>query len=168
MEMNIPIGLCDITYDGQTHYNLASEAIFRAEPTYETIRFGALKKGHLLTDYIVSFEFNLSEESYNTLKLSNASLVNYKGGMYDNPLRKLSIEGKPLTIHPVDYGNSKEYDITIFKAIIDPKKAFERVYSKGTEMINIRFLGQPAQQINRSGFNSFYYIGDTVKAGISL
>ncbi len=166
--MNIPLGLCDITYDGVTHSNLASEAIFKAQPTYEVIPYGVMQKDYILTDYKVTLDFALSEESYQTLKLANASLVDDGNGMYDNPSRDDLTDGKPLIIHPVYLGENKEYDITIFSAYVDPEKSFERTYSKGLDMIEVRFIGQPAHQFDNNGFNSHFYIGDAEKAGVTL
>jgi len=55
-EIRIPFGLCDITFDGMTHSNMASEAVFEVEPTYEKVRFSQMQNKYFLTDYIVSLD----------------------------------------------------------------------------------------------------------------
>lgn len=164
-DIRIPVGLCDVTYNDVTYQSLASEAVFEVAPSYQTVKVGALGKMYLLEDYEVSLTIALTEESYNTLKLSNPALKDYKGGLYDNPAL-VNQQGKRLIIHPVNAGNSKEYDITIFNAIIDPENGFTRTYQKGVDMINVRFIGQPGKSINENVFQSFYFIGDTAEAGV--
>jgi len=165
-DIRIPIGLCDVTYDGVTHTNLADEAMFEAKPTYQTLKGGQFNKHYILEDYRVSFELYLSEESYDTLKLANPSLKEYNGGLYDNP-SNVNQNGKQLVIHPSEAGESKDYDITIFSAIIDPKQPYSKTYKKGLDMVKVRFLGQPDKNINGNEFKSYYFIGDTVEAGVN-
>lgn len=157
-EIHIPFGLCDITYDGITHSNLADEAVFNVEPVYETVRFGHFQKKYFLTDYTVSLEIALTEENYQNLKLAFPALKDLNGGLYDDPTN-VNLEGKQLTIHPVE-ADSKEYDITVFSVIIDPEKPFTRTYSKEADMITVKFLGQPSRNFGTDNFKSFFYIGD--------
>lgn len=156
---NIALGLCDVIYDGKTYSQLASEAVFNAEPEYEVVNGGKLQKFYILKDYHVSVEFSLHEESYETLKLANPSLESFgDGGLYDNPQRKQ--EGKLLTLHPVSQGNDNHLDVNIFSAIVDPEKSFTRTYDKGVDELEVRFIGQPSKSFNKNEFESFYYIGD--------
>ncbi|WP_163581112.1 hypothetical protein [Gracilibacillus saliphilus] len=165
--MKLPYGLCDVTYNGITYKNLASESTFNAEPTYEILKGGIGKKFYFLTDYQVSLDIELNEENYDTLKLSNPALKDYNNGLYDKPTNVNPV-GKLLTIHPVDAGHNKKYDITIFKAIIDPEKGFDRTFGKELDTIKVRFIGKPAKNINREIFKSYFFIGDLDQAGVSL
>jgi hypothetical protein len=163
--MRIPIGLCDVTYNGITHTALADEAIFEAKPKYSIVRKGQMEKIPLLEDYDVSLQLYLHEETYETMKLANPSLHDYNGGLFDDPT-KVNLIGKQLTIHPAEAGDSKEYDITLFSAILDYEQSYKRVFRKGIDTISIRFLGQPSKQINGNKFKSYYFIGDVVGAGV--
>ncbi|AIF45431.1 hypothetical protein [Virgibacillus sp. SK37] len=163
--LRIPVGLCDITYDGKTYSNLGSEALFETDKKYKKMNHGQQQIKYMLEEYVVSLTLSLSEENYETLKLADQSLKDYSGGLYDNP-SKIDYDGKELIIHPVESGNDKTYDIVIFKAIVDPENPMIRTFSKGADTINIRFLGQPSKQIAGNTFKSYYFIGDPVKAGV--
>lgn len=161
----VPIGLCDITIDGETYYSLGDDAYFRVQPTYETYRYGKMQKGYILTDYVVSFEFSLEQVNYDVLKMA-MSVHEYGNGLYDDPSSINFQEGKQVIIHPVDLGNNKDYDITLFSAIVDPEQEFEKVYGRGVNPISIRLIALPHRSFNGSNFNSFYFIGDAEKAGV--
>ncbi|WP_373892772.1 hypothetical protein [Virgibacillus sp. CBA3643] len=165
--MRVPIGVCDVVFRGQTYFQLADAAVFEAMPTYETLSMGQFEKRHILSDYLVSLDLSLNDENYDTLKLAYPALKDYGAGLYDNP-SMVNYEGEPLIIHPISMGDDKEYDITIFSAILDPEKGLTRTYAKGVDAISIRFLGQPSEKINGNKFKSYFFIGDTEGAGIQL
>jgi hypothetical protein len=122
--------------------------------------------GYLVADYQVSLNLSLHEETYENMKLAYPALqTDSYGGMYDNP-SKINYTGQPLTIHPLESGDSKEYNITIISAIVDPEKLYKRVYGKEQDSLIIRFKGLPAKQFTGETFKSYFYIGDAVKAGV--
>ena len=169
-DIRIPFGLCDVAYNGVTYTQLADEATFEAIPKYTKLQHGQFEKIPMLEDYEVSLQLYLNEEKYETLLLSNPSLklleVNSVNlGLYDDP-SSINLQGQPLTIHPVEAGSSKEYDITIFKAIVDYEQSYKRVFRRGIDTLSIRFIGQPSKQINGNVFKSYYFIGDVVRAGV--
>lgn len=164
--MSLSIGICDITIDGNTYYNLGSDAIFTAQPTYETYRYGKMKKGYILLDYFVALDFTLSHENYDILKMALPALRDFESGLYDNPSNINYEYGKQVIIHPVDLGESKEYDITLFNAIPDPEQEFEKIYGKGVNPISIRLLALPTKKFEDNEFNSYFFIGDAEKAGV--
>lgn len=166
-DIRVPLGVCDVTFQEQTYFQLADAAVFEAIPTYDNVRAGQFQKLYMVTDYVVSLDLMLNDENYNTLKLSYPALQDYKNGLYDNPA-KVNYHGEPLVIHPVEAGESKEYDITIFSAILDPEKGYTRTYSKGLDMVSIRFLGQPAKRFEGNAFKSYFFIGDTDEAGVKI
>lgn len=166
-ELRIPFGLCDVIFDGVSLTNLADKAVFQAIPSYKKLHGGKGNtiKRYLLEDYKVSMTLSLTNESYETFKLTSPSLKDFSNGLYDNP-SKVDISGKVLTIHPRFVGNIKDYDITLFSAIVDPEQSFVRTYDKNLDKFEIKFIGQPAKDINNEGFNSYFYIGDAEKAGV--
>jgi hypothetical protein len=167
-EIRLPYGLCDITYDGKTYSNLADEAEFQVIPKYQKLKIGngLGEFKYLLEDYYVSLSVVLTEENYETLKLANPSLQNYGGGFYDDPTR-VNGEGKPLIIHPSNVDESiKDYDITIFRAVIDPESPYNRIFSKGIDKVRVNFIGKPYITLGNSKFKSYFFIGDTQKAGV--
>lgn len=165
-KIRLPYGLCKVTYDGEQLEYLADKVVFEARPKYQTLKVGKGEKRFLLEDYEVSLTMSLSNEQYETLKLANPSLQDHEHGMYDNP-SAVNKKGKKLTIHPYEAGESKEFDLTIFSAIVDPKQPYIRTYDKKMDKVRIRFLGQPARQMSDSKFKSYYFIGDVEKVGDS-
>lgn len=164
MSNNIRFGFCDVTYNGITYNNLADKAVFQAIPTYTKMFGGSPKKTYyLLEEYTVSLTLSLNFESYETLKLSFPAFKDYQNGMYDAP-NKVNEEGTLLTIHPRSYGSNKNFDITMFLAIVDPEMGFNRTFDKSLDKINVRFLGQPSKKINED--NTYFFIGDAMKAGV--
>lgn len=163
---HIPIGLCDITINGETYYSLGDDAYFRVQPAYETYRYGKMQKGYILSDYVVSFEFSLDQINYDVLKMA-MSLQEYENGFYDDPSAINFEHGKQVIIHPVDLGDNKDYDITLFSAIVDPEQELEKVYSKSVNPIRIRLIALPHKSFKDSNFNSHYFIGDAEKAGVT-
>ncbi len=164
-DIRIPLGLCEVSYDGQQIKYLADKVVFEAKPKYQTMQAGQ-GKGYILEDYEVSLTMSVSNELYETMKLANPSLIDHAHGMFDNPT-EVNKKGKQLTIHPYEAGDSKKYDITIFSAIVDPKQPYIRAFDKKMDKVKIRFLGQPSKQMSDSKFKSYYFIGDVEKVGDS-
>ncbi|MEB1806598.1 MAG: hypothetical protein LPK26_04695 [Bacillaceae bacterium] len=159
-DIRLPIGLCEITYDGVKLSNLADKVVFEAIPKYQKLRAGKMVKRYLLEDYNVSLTMSISNETYQTMKLANPALKDHEHGLYDNP-SGVQRQGKQITIHPYHAGDSKEYDITIFSAIPDPEQPYVRTYDKKQDKVNIRFIGQPSKSFEGEDlFKSFYFIGD--------
>ena len=159
MPINIPFGLCQITYGDINLPIQADEAIFEAIPTYKKIRGGVLGKSvqYLLADYDVTFDVSFNKENYDILKLHYPVLNDLNDGLVDNPNR-VDTTGKRLVIHPLGT-DSKEYDLTIFKAYIEPM-TFRREYKKETDKFNVKFVGKPVV-FNRKLEHSYFYIGDS-------
>ncbi|UNC92712.1 hypothetical protein [Candidatus Contubernalis alkaliaceticus] len=163
-EIRIPIGLCKLIYGTQTLNNLADRAVFQAIPKYKQLFGGKgnTTQKYLLEKYDVSMIVSLTEENYDTLKLSIPYLETYEQGFYDNP-NNPNMEGKPLIIHPSEAGETKEYDIVILDAILNPEKPFVRTYDKRVDKINVHFLGRP---VMRNDKLSYFFIGDWDSSGV--
>jgi hypothetical protein len=165
-EIRIPYGQCEITY-GDTKLKYLAEAVeFNAVPEYEKYSYGQFQIAYLLKNYTVTLDLELQEETYENMKLSFAGFKEDElGGMYDDP-SNVDTTGKLLTIHPLESGNSKEFDLTIFRAIVDPEHTYKRVYGKEKDTISVRFIGLPTKPFGDGHFKSAFYIGDAEKAGV--
>lgn len=165
--IHLPIGLCEITYDNIKLPNQGSEAVFSAIPTYIKL-YGDQHnqvKGYLLEQYEVSFEVAIDKETYDVLKLAIPTVQEHEHGLYDQP-SKVNMEGKQLIVHPYSAGESKEYDICIWNAIIDPEVEFRRVYDKMMNPILLRFIGKPVKHHRDKKLNnSYFFVGDWSKVG---
>lgn len=164
-DIHIPIGLCEITFGGEEIRYLADKAEFNAIPSYDKFKAGYFEKVYMLKDYAVTFEVSLAEESYKNIQMSAPFLKTGKFGLYDNP-QHVNQQGKPLIIHPLDAGASKEYDIVIFNAIVDPENSYVRTYDKKQDSLSVRFLGLPSSTIGQGNFKSYFFIGDWEKEGV--
>lgn len=165
-DINIPFGLCEITYDGSKLPMMADEGIFSAIPIYQKLFGGALNSevNYLLQSYQVSFTVTINEESYNSLKLHMPSLESHEHGLYDNP-SNVNTKGKKLIIHP--YGaDSREFDICIWNAYISPDTEFNRTFKKESDGFEVTFVGKPVKQhTDKNLENSYFFIGDWSKVG---
>jgi hypothetical protein len=164
-DIHIPIGLCSIKFGNDSINYLADKAEFNAIPTYKKLKKGQFENCYLLEDYSVTFSIFLSEESYKNIQLSSPFLQKASNGLYDNP-NKVNLKGLPVIIHPLDSGDSKEYDIVIFNAIVDPENPYTRIYDKGMDRLNVKFIGLPGKSFNNQIFKSYFYIGDWEQAGV--
>jgi hypothetical protein len=164
-DIKIPIGLCEITYGDTVLKRFADKAQFQAIPTYKKMYKGFEDRAYLLEAYEVSLTLSLTEETYQNLLLAIPHLQQYQEGYYDNP-SKVDTMGKTLIIHPLQAGNSKEYDIVIFRAIPDPEQLFTRTYDKKQDSISVKFIGLPGKQINGEKFKSYFFIGDWQTSGV--
>lgn len=166
-DFNIPVGMCEITYGDIILPSIGSEGVFQATPKYKKAFGGRLNstQKYLLEDYDVSFEVSFEQESIEMLTFYMPTLQMHENGMYDNP-QNVNMSGKQLIIHPYLANGSKQYDICIWNAYIDPETSFQRVFSKETNKYKVRFIGKIADY--RGGIvNSYFYIGDWSKVGVS-
>ncbi|MEC1786085.1 hypothetical protein [Schinkia azotoformans] len=161
-ELRIPIGFCEITYDSKVLRFFADECEFKAIPKYKKMYSGFDEVGYILEEYDVSLTVPLVEETYETLKMAIYNFDHELNGFYDNPTQ-VNSEGKPLIIHPIDIGATKEYDIVILNAFIDPEMGFNRVFKKEQDSISIRFKGK-SKKINDK--LHWFYIGDWSASGV--
>ncbi|MBU9714419.1 hypothetical protein [Evansella tamaricis] len=161
-KIRLPIGLCQVTYDGVSLSPLAEKVVFEAIPKYQELKGGQMQTFYLFEDYKVMLTMSISNETYETMKLSNPGLQDHEHGLYDNPA-KIERDGKQITIHPYDAGESKEYDITIFSAIPDPNIPFKKTYDKRQDKVRLRFIGQPSKSFDDNKLKSYYFIGDYEK-----
>jgi hypothetical protein len=161
-------GLCDVTWN--THnfnqYKLSGEVTFNAIPKYQKIFGGKgnTVKGYLLESYDVNLSLSIDSETYNTLKLAIPHFDETVNGFYDNP-SNVNMVGSPLVVHPYRSGVSKEYDITILSAYLDPEQPYERVYDKRKSTIELKFIGQPVER-DYGQIQSYFFIGDWEAEGI--
>ncbi|WP_286231315.1 hypothetical protein [Neobacillus mesonae] len=167
--LNIPFGLCKITYGGTVLPSIGSAGEFKAIPKYEVPTSGALnhKKHYILTEYNVIFEVSLENESYETLKLHMPTLQSHEYGLFDSP-SNVNTTGKRLIIHPYTAGESKEFDLCIWDAYLDPETEFNRKYDKVTNKFNVRFIANRFENsVDTRLANSYFFIGDWSKVGVS-
>lgn len=175
-DVRIPIGNCEISYNGMKLNRFADSAKFEAIPKYKVTSGGALQgeRLYILEEYNVSVIVSLAYESYDTLKMAMPLLKEYHDGllqsnhsastMFENGRARKDI---PLIIHPIDAGDSKEFDICIFRAIIDPENKYTRTYDiRKQDKIDVKFIGLPARQYKDEINKSYFYIGDWEKAGV--
>lgn len=164
---NIPYGLCDITYDGVRMPLMGSDAVFNAIPKYIPLYGGYMNttQGYILEEYQVSFTVSFSSQSYETLKLHFQQLQDHKHGMYDNPT-KVNMQGRKLVVHPKAAKNSKEFDLCIWEAYLDPENGFDRIFDKNADSFRVKFIGKPVKQSkDRDIVHSYFFIGDHEKVG---
>jgi hypothetical protein len=165
LDLNLPFGLCEITYGDITLPSMGSEGTFSAIPKYQKVIGGRMNSetNYLLEEYNVSFEVSFEQESVELLQLYMPSLQSEGNGLYDNP-NKVNIDTRRLVIHPYT-ANGKETDICIWNAYIDPETGFQKIFGKDTNKYKVKFIGKP----NKGGnvVNSYFYIGDWSKVGVS-
>lgn len=84
--INIPFGLCSITYDDVKLPAMADEGLFTAIPSYRKMFGGALNstQGYILESYDVRFTVRVNDESYSALKLHMQTLRSHEHGLYDD------------------------------------------------------------------------------------
>lgn len=165
--LNIPYGLCKITFGDTILPAMGSEGIFQATPKYRILNGGAVgnKKNYLLEDYRVSFEVSLEHESYQTLKMHMQTLQEHEHGLFDAP-HKVNTNGKILIIHPHAAGESQAFDLCIWDAYLDPETEFKRTFDKEVDKFNVRFIGNRVERHNDYKLvNSYFFIGDWSKVG---
>lgn len=162
--IHVPFGLCEIIYDGVKLPSMADEGIFSAKPTYRTLFSGRgnATKSYMLESYDVTFTVPLDDESYNTLQMLS-TLQQHNDGFYDNS-SKVDTEGKRLVIHPHGV-DGREFDICIWNAYISPETGFDRIYKKEVDSFEVKFIGQPSYHADSKLNNSYFFIGDWMKAG---
>ncbi len=164
-DIKFSIGLCEVTYGDMTLTYLADKCVFSAIPKYQKVYGGkgkAIQK-YLLDEYNVSLDLSLHEESYNNLKLALSHESN-ENGFYATP-QNVDTTGKPLIIHPKQKGESKEHDIVVFRAIVDPEQEFIKVYDKKLDNLQLRFIGVPMDK-GDSELLRYFYIGDWEAEGV--
>jgi hypothetical protein len=167
--INIPFGLCQITYNDVILSAMGSEGTFYAIPKYQVLSSGVMgsKKNYILEEYYVGFEVSLEHESYETLKLHMPTLQNHKNGLYDSP-NKVNTKGKRLVIHPYSAGASKDFDLCIWDAYIDPESVFKRTFDKQSDKFNVRFIANCVDKhIDPNLIKSYFFMGDWSKVGVS-
>jgi hypothetical protein len=188
-DMNLSIGLCEITYGDIILPSMGSEGKFQAIPKYRKMFGGKLNstQRYLLEQYDVSFEVEFDMEAIEVMKfymptLQNHQTINesydtgdpdfgiintYNDGYYDNP-QNVDMSKNRLVIHPYTANSSKQYDICIWRAYIDPETGFQRVYGKETNKYKVKFIGTVVDNhADPNIINSYFYIGDWSKVGDS-
>ncbi|WP_416147896.1 hypothetical protein ACM26V_16835 [Salipaludibacillus sp. HK11] len=163
-ELNIPFGLCSITYGDMQLPFIADEAVFTAIPIYQNMFGGVLNatQNYILIDYQVSFTVSIDSESYNTLKLHMPTLQKHKHGLYDSA-SNVDMTGKQLVIHP-KINDTRDYDICIWEAYISPKTEFKRTFKKDADKFEITFKGKRVNDHNDPNLiESYFFIGDWLK-----
>ncbi|MBS4207446.1 hypothetical protein [Bacillus sp. FJAT-50079] len=163
--INIPFGLCEITYDDIKLPAMASDGVFSAIPTYKPMFGGALAETqrYILESYEVTFTVSIEHQSYETLKMHMQTLKDHQHGLYDDA-SNVNMEGKRLIVHPKGT-DSKEYDLCILEAYISPEEGFKRTFKKEKDMFEITFIGKMAKNhVDGSLINSYFFIGDWEEA----
>jgi len=157
-ELNIPFGLCEITYDGKKLPSMADEAVFSAVPKYMPLYGGTgnTVKKFILEEYQVAFTVVIDSVSYETLKIISPTLKQHEHGLYDEA-SNVDTTGKRLIIHPYDAGDSKEFDLCIWSAFVSPETGFTRTFKKESDKFEITFIGKPTQL---GDTQSYFFIGD--------
>lgn len=164
--LRLPIGLCEVTYGDLTLNRFANSSVFNVMPKYKKLTGSFQEPVYILESYAVSLSLSLTFEIFENLKLAIPSLQEYdNGGFYDNPLN-VNTEGKTLIIHPTDSGDSKEFDIVVFRAILDPENPYKRIYDKKQDQISVNFVGLPGKQLSNNTWKSYFYIGDWEASGV--
>jgi hypothetical protein len=168
-ELNIPIGLCEITYGDIVLPSMGSEGTFQSIPKYKQMTGGGLNEiqGYLLEQYEVSFEVSFQHEVLEMFNFYLPTLQSYQNGYYDSP-NKVNMSTNKLVIHPYGKDNN-DYDICIWNAFIDPETGFKRTFAKEADKFNVRFIGRSVKTHADSNIvNSYFYIGDWSKVGAPL
>jgi hypothetical protein len=168
----ISIGLCEITYGDSILPSLGDQGVFKALPTYDVVSGGKFNttQEYFLKKYDVSFEVSFDQEALEMMPFYMPTLINDEAnnGYYDNP-QKVSMSSNKLIIHPYLAKNSKQFDICIWDAFIDPETGIQRVYGKDTNKYKVRFIGKPViEHTNPKFVDSYFYIGDWSKVGDTI
>lgn len=180
MAEQIPFGPADIIigtgenaikFDGKngTGSQLQAEGgSINIEPTFAditSIDFGESPYDQYSTGYSVSVTIVALKESVETLKLAIAStmdVVDGAGGnvtgVTDAPVGQSNRErGVPVTIHPRNAGDVKDFDYTVYK--MAPTESFERSFSLEQGTIEIQFTAYPRDGADASKGSNFFYTG---------
>lgn len=165
-DLNIPFGLCQLTYGEDVLPGMGSEGIFSAIPTYKKLFGGAVNttQKYILQDFKVSFEVSFNHYDYDMLKMYMPTLQSDSRarGLYDSS-QSVSMTTKPLIIHPYEAGESREYDINIFAAYIDPETEFKRTFGKQIDKFTVKFIGTPYENPE---FDNFYFLIGDLTGGV--
>lgn len=138
------------------------------EPTFAditSIDFGEGPYDQYSTGVTVTVTIVAMEESVETLKLALAStqdVIDGAGGevtgVTDAPVGQSNrSKGVPVTIHPRQAGELKDFDYNIYK--MAPTESFERTFSLEQGTIQIQFTAYPRDGADASKGANFYYTG---------
>lgn len=138
------------------------------EPTFADITsvdFGEGPYDQYSTGVSVTVSIVALEESVETLKLALAStqdVVSVEGGavtgVTDAPVGQSNrSKGVPVTIHPRNAGEIKDFDYNIYK--MAPTESFERAFSLEQGTIQIQFMAYPRDGADATKGANFYYTG---------
>jgi hypothetical protein len=168
-DFNLSVGLCEVTFGNTILPSMGSEGTFQAIPTYSKVYGGRNQiKKYLLEKFDVSFEVSFDKESIEMMKIYMPTLISYENGLYDNP-QNVSLSKNQLVIHPYTANTSKQYDICIWNAYIDPETGFQRVYGKETNKYKVKFIGKAVKSHTDTNIvDSYFYIGDWSKVGVPI
>jgi hypothetical protein len=166
-DFNLSFGLCEITYGDVILPSLGDQGVFSAIPKYLKLNGGKnnVIQKYLLQEYEVSFEVMFDKEAIEMMQYYMPTLQSYKNGFYDSA-NNVAMDSKQLIIHPYLANTSKQYDICIWNAIIDPETGFQRTYGKEINKYKVKFIGNPVKN-NADLVNSYFYIGDWSQVGVN-
>lgn len=180
MAEQIPFGPADIIigtgedaikFDGKnvTGSQLQAEGgNITIEPTFADITsvdFGEGPYDQYSTGVSVNVTIVALKESVETLKLAIASaqdVVDGAGGgvtgVTDAPVGQSNrAKGVPVTIHPRNAGDIKDFDYNIYK--MAPVESFERAFSLEQGTIQIQFMAYPRDGADATKGANFFYTG---------
>lgn len=149
-------GLCDITYGESPLPVLGDKATLTIEPEY--IDINSYEIGGLVDKLVKTWKISL-DVVFEQETAEVMGLCIPLDEKEDSALGKsLRATGKELKIHPRSAGESKNFDITIFKAV--STGSYERVYGLEQGYVKVTFnaLVKDGAQAGKKG--NFFAIGE--------
>lgn len=134
-EQKYIFGLADITYGEGTFPVQGDAAVLKIEPEYIDINSYALGSTYdkLVKTWNVTLEVVFEEETAEVMGLC----VPLTGGKDSALGESLRAKAKQLVIHPHSAGISKDFDVTIFKAV--STGSYERKYGLEQGKVAVTF-----------------------------
>ncbi|WP_404403799.1 hypothetical protein [Jeotgalibacillus malaysiensis] len=165
--IKIPFGMAQITVNGEDVGLQGDAAVFSATPTYidvEVYEMGVYDKA--LEKWEVMLTVRFAQEDYSKFKMAMPhleELTDVEGnvtGLTDGKLmQRARDKAVEVVVHPIEAGDSKEFDVTVFKAF--PVGTFERTYGKEASVYEVEFMALPRTgNINQHG--NYFRIGEEV------